>query len=189
MSIEITPATLDQVIKGRGGRLVQIEADVGNVAKDLQELDSTLRLKYNEAGEFYAVYNIYADGSSHLVTTATECDQRLYRRVKQLYSNNYDYHAESERLESDGAKERDHEFKEKVGEASERLAHAIRTDLRRSRPGSTYIPPDISPGANRVFLSGGLRTAHKGTAASSGGDQEQPECSDARQEGDSGQHS
>ena len=153
MSVEITPASLDQVIRGRGGNLMSIDSDVGNVAIDLQKIDSNLKLKYNEHGGFFAVIREHEDGSTDLVTTALELDQRIVERVRKVCDPTYDFNADVQRMENEGKKETEDAFAERVGDASERLAHAIRTDIRKARPGNTYIPPDISPSPNKVFLT------------------------------------
>lgn len=143
--IEVAPATLNQVMRGRGGHLITLENDT---AKQLAEISSHLRfplkLRYNEQGEYYAVYQVLENGvDEHLVTTAQQCDSRLIEKIRKVIHPSYDFAAEVEQEEKKVQKEQDHKFHEQVGEISERYAHAIREDLRKARPGPVYIPPDV----------------------------------------------
>ncbi len=140
--IEITSATLAQVSQGRGSELILIEDDVHDVAKRLREIHDSLRLRYNKQGEYFVVYQDTGDGE-HLVTTAQECDARLVERVRRVVSPSYNYGAEMDKAEAQADAIKNQEFKEQVGEISERLAHAVRTDLRKAIPGPVYIPPDL----------------------------------------------
>lgn len=139
---EIAPATLAQVVKGRGGNAVLIEDDVCDVAKRIKEINDSFRLRYNEQGEFFVVYQLTGDGEK-LVTTAQECDARLVERVRHVASDSYDYGAEMEKADAENDRVKNSQFGEEVGEISERLAHAVREDLRRAIPGPVYIPPDL----------------------------------------------
>lgn len=131
--IEISPATVAQVHRSRKGVRVAVDDDVQNVARDLRELRSTLVLEFDPVEEFYIVLDrvTLADGSTEdrLVTTATECDQRLVSRVRYISGDGYDYAAELDRVEAQAERDRAHEFREQVGDPAERLAHALCKDL------------------------------------------------------------
>lgn len=131
--IQVEPASLTQVIRGRGGRLVYVDDDVCNVAKTLRAVDPSLRLAYNEVGEYYVVYQTLADGSEHLVTTAQELDQRLVHRVAEVCSPGYDAGRELDLLHDVADAEHERHFHQRTGEVGERLAHAIRSDLNIKR--------------------------------------------------------
>jgi hypothetical protein len=127
---------MEQIIKGRDGRLIQIEADVGNVAADLREIDPGLRLRYSELGEYFVVYHFTDLGNGEtkeqLVLTAQECDARIVHRVKEIDAQSrsgYDFTAELERVDREREKRIAERFRERIGEASQRLRHAIRKDL------------------------------------------------------------
>lgn len=126
---DIQPASISQVIQGRGGRLIFVDDDVAGYARALKDIDASLRLAFNEAGEYYVVYQVLADGSEHLVTTATELDGRLVRRLRQVCSESYNTGRELDLLHDATDRHHDEQFTERVGEAGERLAHAIRHDL------------------------------------------------------------
>lgn len=144
--IDITPASLDQITRGRGGRMVIIEHDVSNVARDIKAIHPDLFLRYNEQGEYFAVLQDMGPlHRPHVVTTSQTCDQRLVTKVRKITSPDYDYGAEIDKHHDKVDREHEATFKEHVGEVSERLAWAIREDIRRSRPGPVYIPPDILP--------------------------------------------
>lgn len=113
--------------------MVLVPADVGGVAQELQRIDRSLKLRYSERQDYWAVYTESDDGrETHLVLTAKECDHRIVKRVQEIDSHGrsgYDYaqaleHAALERRRL--AKQR---FDEQVGEAGELAAHAVRKDL------------------------------------------------------------
>lgn len=148
---EVPAATLDQVVRGRGGPLVLIENDVGDVARQLQEIHESLRLRYNQQGQFFVVYQLTGDGEK-LVTTAQVLDARLVEHIRRLVHPSYDFGAEVDRLDAENDRRKDYEFDQKVGEIAEELAHAVRTDIRKSKPGPVYIPPDIAPSRGPIFI-------------------------------------
>lgn len=143
-SIEIQPASLGQVVMGRGGRKIYIEDDVGNVARDLRDIDSSLRLMYNERSECFVVYQVTLDSeghvrSEHLVTTAQECDQRLVNRVKKITQPGYDYLKELEKAEAKSKADSEYQLAERLGDAGERLYHAVRKDTMGADTGKYFF--------------------------------------------------
>lgn len=144
--IDIEPASLDQIQRGRGGRLVIIDHDVNNVAKDIKNLNPDFFLRFNEQGEYFVVLQDMGPGyRPHVVTTSQTCDQRLVSKIRQIMSPSYDYGAEIDKHHDEVDRKHEAAFKEHVGEVSEKLAWAIREDIRKSRPGPVYIPPDLLP--------------------------------------------
>lgn len=144
--IDITPASLDQIVKGRGGQLIVIENDVCGVAADIKKIHPDLFLRYNPQGKYFAVLqDMGPNHRPHVVTTSQECDQRLVRRVQKVCDPQYDGGAEMDRQHDETDRINNAKAHESVGEVSERLAWAIREDIRKSRPGPVYIPPDILP--------------------------------------------
>jgi hypothetical protein len=131
----------------RGGRAFLIEDDVCNVARDLQTIDPSLRLRFNDQGK-YVVYQVREDGEQ-LVGIYDELDQRIVERAREYTNPAYNLADELDRVDAEREHDRDREFTEQVGDLSERLAHAVREDLRRAVPGPVYIPPDISPPPRR----------------------------------------
>lgn len=131
--IEIEPATVAQVRATDEGDLVVIDDDVQGVAAGLRRIDPGLRLAYDRTQGYFVVRHVHAgpDGSveESLVTTAMECDQRLVGRVSKIADDGYDFGAELDRLETSAAAAQESERREHVGEAGERLAHALRKDL------------------------------------------------------------
>lgn len=143
--IEITPASVDQVIRGRGGRFISIGNDVNGIAKQLLEIDPRLRIRYSQEGEYFMIYleGAAAHGRNHLVLTAQFLDGRVLERTREVCSGTYDPGADMDRREAEIDAKKDYELHEKLGDAGERLAHAVKTDLRKGRPGPIYIPPDL----------------------------------------------
>lgn len=139
----IQPVALQQVVEGFDGRMILVDDDVANVARDLRAIDPALELRYSERhGHFVVVQIIDQDGrrGEHLVTTAEECDQRIVERVRQIADERYDLAAELARVQAQG--ERDSKangpLAEAVDENVDRLLHAIRRDLRVQN--RIYVP-------------------------------------------------
>lgn len=148
--IDITPASLDQIVRGRGGKLIIIENDVNNVATDLRAIHPDLFLRYNDQGDYFVVLqDMGPQCRPHVVTTSQHCDQRLVKRIQAIVAGTqdgtYDYGAEVDKHHDEMDRVKDAQFAENVGEVSERLAWAIREDIRKGRPGSVYTPPDFLP--------------------------------------------
>lgn len=127
--MEIQPASLFQIRLGRDGRKVWVDSDVGNVAKGLREVDPRLRLQYNERSEIFCVVEV-DDAGERLVFTAQECDGRIVERARKIAHPSYDVAGEMDRIDREADKAIDHAFSEKVGEAGEHAAHALRKDLQ-----------------------------------------------------------
>lgn len=140
--MEIQRANLSQVRAGRGGRLEEIRVgdDVLDIARQLQEVSPALRLRFNERGGYFVVYEIAKDGSEKLVTTCQELDQRLVEHVRRIGSAGWRVGAEMDRAEEDRKRREDHEWRERVGPLAERLAFAVRKDLEAK---------------NKIFVPGG----------------------------------
>lgn len=127
--MEIQPATIDQMVKGKGGKVVAISSDVGNVAKDLLQLKSEMSLHVNEEGGFFFVQDIDQTGRSYIVTTSQDCDQRLVERVRKIMQPSYDLNKEAAKLEKQVEKDKTDKHHEEVGEIGQKLFHAMRKDL------------------------------------------------------------
>lgn len=147
MSIEIQPGSVAQVRLTPGGRAVLVEDDVCNVARDLRDIDASLMLRFNDEGK-YVVYQKQEHGEQ-LVGVYDDLDQRIVDRAREYTNPAYRLADELEQVDARREHDRDREFSEQVGEMSERLAHAVREDLRRALPGPVYIPPDLSPPPRR----------------------------------------
>lgn len=125
--MEITPASLTQVFKGRGGRFITVD---GEVARQLQAIDPELHLRYSHGGDYFVVYRVDGGtGVEELVLTAQQCDLRIVNRVRTIAQPTYDYGAELDRIDAERNKQIDYEKAQEVGEIGERLAHAIRKDI------------------------------------------------------------
>src|SRR5690242_19431925 len=118
--MQIDPASLDQVIKGQNGRMILVEADVGNVAVQLKELDPSFVLSVSESQGHFVVSQQFpkGDGSyeEHLVLTAQECDQRIVDRVREIMHPGYDLGAEMEKQDAAAEKAHNDKLEEIVGE-------------------------------------------------------------------------
>ena len=125
--MDLQPASIAQVREG-GKRRITVTADVGEVVKQIQEIDSRLGVIWDDDGEFFAV--VEQDGpKQRLVLTALELDHRVLQRLRELASEDYDYVAEMDRMDAVADREKDHRFMQEVGENAEVMAHALRKDL------------------------------------------------------------
>jgi hypothetical protein len=131
-SMDIQPATQEQVVKANDEDWVVIEKDLSEVVKELKEIDSRLGVRYNGVQKFYALYakeTIKGVEQEYLVNTFTSLDKRVVNRVREIISPSYDYVAELEKQDAQAKKEEEHKMHEKMGENAELLAFAIRKDL------------------------------------------------------------
>lgn len=126
--MEIARASFAQLSRGKDGRKVLIEEDVGDIAKRLAEIDPGLFVQWVEDGEYFRVIQRTENGSEHIVTTALELSPALVEHVRMLGSEDYDVAKEAERIDCEADREKDRQFAEKIGERGELLAHALRKD-------------------------------------------------------------
>lgn len=153
--MDITPASAVQVMDS--GDLVEIGDDVLGVARQLREIDPSLKLRYSERHEFWAVYQEDRHPITgellrkQLVTTMKGelLSGPLLERIRKVTSDGYDLAKEVETVERQRKRDLDHQRREERGPALERLAHAIRKDkgldkLRIAVPKSLVLPPGIA---------------------------------------------
>lgn len=134
-------ASLAQVRRGINGRMVEVDADVFDLAKRLREIHPALGLDWNETGGYFRVYQHLPDGRKATVTTSTELSPQVIDRVRYLCSSDYDFAGEMDRQDRLAKQAADHRLHEQVGEIGERLAHAIRKDLGTQN--RIYLPKGI----------------------------------------------
>lgn len=131
--MELQPASIAQVRQARNGANVIVTDDVGSVCQQLREIDPGLRVRYSEAGGFFAVYH-EENGREYLVLTAQELDARIVARVREISSPGYDYSKALQDGEERRKADHDARVNEMVGEVGERLFHAIGQDTGRVKP-------------------------------------------------------
>jgi hypothetical protein len=157
MAIDITPASMDQVTRGRGGRVIVITNDAGDIARQITALHKDLFVRYNEDGRYFAVCQDMGVGfRPHVVTTSQTLDARLVQHVQKVIHPSYDAVSENDRLDAERTATIDKQFEEQMAEVSEQLAFAMRSDLSSARPGPIYIPPDVY-GRKKVFFPNGIQ--------------------------------
>ena len=134
-------ASLTQVRAGRGGRLIEIDADVMDICNRIREIDSSLGVDWNEDGNYFRVYQLVQGGEKHVATTTRELTPEVVEEVRRIADPKYNLAGELERIDDQADKNNQHAFREKVGEAGERLHHAMRKDLQMQD--RIYLPRDI----------------------------------------------
>lgn len=137
-------ATLTQVRAGRGGQMYEIDADVLDICRRIQEIDKSLGVDFSEAGSYFRVYQ-QVNGAKHTVTTTTELTPEVIEVVRRIAQPGYDVGAEMDRLDDIADRERQRTLKEAAGEAGERLFHAVRKDV--DAKDSISLPRGINDGA------------------------------------------
>ena len=140
---DIPPATIEQVREGKNGKVHVITEDAGGVAAGLRQVNPNLFLRYSEAGNYYVVYHRNPDTKQdELVKTYQECDGRIVEDVARIRKENetpgYSLADELERKESEAEKAREDAFSEQIGDAAERLHHALRQDTKTTN--RAFIP-------------------------------------------------
>lgn len=136
--MQISHASFEQVCKGRDGREILIEQDVLDVVERLRELDPSLRVSWNEYGEYFVVKEFRPDGSESLVTTTTDLSAHLADYVASLAKRSGSFADAVERSEADKRRAKDYALEQQVSETGERMAHAIRKDL--DHQGKIFVP-------------------------------------------------
>jgi hypothetical protein len=141
--MELSPASLDQLRQSSSGRWMLVDKDVGSVAQQIAEIAAdraiSLSLRVSEVTGIFKVVQIIGD-TEQLVTSATECDQRLVDSVRKATSPQYDLNAELEQIEREKDSAHEARRQNQLGDAAERLAHAVRRDLHV--PKSVRVPRD-----------------------------------------------
>src|SRR5689334_18439021 len=128
--MEVRHASLNQVLLGKGGKAYGVTDDLLEVVKQLQEIDPRLGVEYKERGGYFAVIGKEPDGREWLVTTSEDLGSHLVEHVRYLFSHHYNAGREVEARDFQAARDADHAFAEKIGEAAEHLQHALRKDLQ-----------------------------------------------------------
>jgi hypothetical protein len=146
--IDIDPVSVVQARRSRTGRMVAIDDDVVNVARDLRDIDPRFRLFYNEDERVFVV-ELHEEGVEHLVGVYRELDQRIVARARRFTRPDFDLAAEIEDSETEAAVAEDARRAEQLGDASQRLHHALRTDLGRHEFGQTLKSRAFIPRAYR----------------------------------------
>jgi hypothetical protein len=118
--------------------MVTVESDVLELAGRLRAIDPSLSLHFSESGGHFVVVETDQAGTERMVLTAKELDERIIDRVMQIAHPDYDYVGELDALDAQAQREQDHRFHEQTGEAAERMAHALRQDLKHK--GKVFVP-------------------------------------------------
>ncbi len=141
--MEIQPASITQVRKGKDGRNIVIEDDVLSIARGLLDIDPVLRLAWNEDGHYFMVY-WWNGPKKEVVLTSQEMTPAILDRLREIIHPSYDFVGEMERMDKQAEKNQDHRFSEETGEIGEHLAHAVRKDLEHG--GKIFVKRDVKNG-------------------------------------------
>ena len=143
----VEPAHIDQVRRAKNGAMVHIPADAGGVAEELRRIHPALKLRYSEAGEYWAVFHESEDGrDTYLILTAQDCDHRICERIRFIDSqgrSGYDYARELETASREVKDRAARRFREQIEQHAELAAHALRRDLGARYKGRAFIPREV----------------------------------------------
>ena len=130
------------------GELVEVGDDVLGIAQDIREIDPSLKLRYSERQDFWAVYQEECHPltgevlKKQIVTTSKVLTPELVERVRQVTNPSYDFIGEVEKLEKQRKADARPALRESIGEKAEKLAWAMRKDTHRDQ--------------RRIFIPNGL---------------------------------
>jgi hypothetical protein len=131
--VDIQAASIDQVQRGRDGKVHVVTSDAGDVAKQIREIDRSFVLRYHEHTDHWSVVQVLPDGGEQLVTTcqpvAGTVDPRLPERVRKITQPSYDVVGEITRSNDALHARNEREFSDRVDERAEVLEYAVRREL------------------------------------------------------------
>jgi hypothetical protein len=134
-------ATIAQVRQGKGGRLVEIDSDIFDLARRLHEIDTSLGLDWNDTAGYFRVTQTLENGRKHVVTTFRELTPEAIELARRLVSPDYDLAGELDRKDLEGQRERERRLSEETGLMGERLHHALNKDLQYK--GRIFLPRGV----------------------------------------------
>lgn len=152
--MEIRPVPLDQVVEGRFGRQYVVTGEAGRIAKRLQEIDPSLRVKFNELreGGYFIVTQVVPEGprkgEEHIVMRVPmmDWDERVIREWEMRAWELRNGISPIKRIEEAEARAKaaaDHELEEMIGERAYPLFRAFQRGLginpRSYRPRSRSV--------------------------------------------------
>lgn len=145
--MEIRPVPLTQIVRGRDGRQYEVSGSAGQVAADLQAIDPSLRVEFNDTGFFVVIQTIPEGprkGEDDIVmrVPADDWDGRV---VKDFELRNWEMrHGISplDRLEAEEARvkaEREYRYEQNVRTVAQRLFHSLQREVVGSKP-RIFVP-------------------------------------------------
>jgi hypothetical protein len=158
--MQIEPATVDQVRIGMEGRVVVIDAESSMIVAELQKIDPCIRVRFAEDADppFWAVSTVSEDGlTHHLVLTAkatitnsgtwTGLDERIVKRVEEIDQHgrgHYDYAKEVERQNTAARRQREYEFRERMGEIGQEAQRDLAARIHARDHRRIFVSKDLS---------------------------------------------
>lgn len=133
--MQIRPLSIDQIALGEDGRQYLVTGEAGRIVQRLAEIDETLTVIYNEAGEFFTVAQRVAGGDRPFPVMRVHRDDWNDRIVEEFAMRNWELRhglSAADRLDAEldarrVARERD--LEEAVGEAAYPLFRAFQKDV------------------------------------------------------------
>lgn len=145
--MEISPIAIDQLHRARDGGIVEVAGSAAQIVADLHALDETLRVNFNEAGEYFCVYQLLnehrmpdVNGEVEEVVLRVpmmEWDRRVLEYMSRRAWEMRHGLSGADRLDAaDAARKatQAHELDEQIGEIAQRLYRPFQRALVGSNP-------------------------------------------------------
>jgi hypothetical protein len=126
--VDIPSVPISTVKRTLRNKLVAITDDVQGIAAALAAIDPSLHLHYDPHEAVYVVSQ-HRDGEERFVGAYPELDGRVLARVREITSERYSLADELEKSERAADKRHADAQRERLGDAGERLGHALRKDF------------------------------------------------------------
>lgn len=145
--MEIRPVPLTQIVRGRDGRQYEVSGSAGQVAADLQAIDPSLRVEFNDTG-FFVVIQTIPDGPRKglddivMRVPADDWDGRVVRDFQQRNWEMRHGISAADRLDAlDAKRERDadYAYEQNVRGVAQRLFHSLQREVVGSKP-RIFVP-------------------------------------------------
>lgn len=136
--MEIRPVSLTQIVAGRDGRQYEVSGQAGRVAQLLTEVDPSLRVEFNEWGNFFVVIQTIpigpraGDEECVMRVQADDWDERVVRDF-QLRNHELRHGISAcDRLDAEEAAykaERDYQLDQRTAEVANKLFHSLQREV------------------------------------------------------------
>lgn len=147
---ELEPIALQQLHRGAKGNMIEVDADVLNVVKDIKQIDTTLHVRWSQAGEYFVIYCREPHdppGRGYSVLHTPILDQRvvelLQKAAWEQRQEGYSLADVLDKKDKEADKAQEYKFSQQIGERAEQLAYALRHDLGKMDTSRAVITKDI----------------------------------------------
>lgn len=116
------------IVDANGGRLVTYQEDVLGIKRRIEETWPELCVVFDLVDEEWVIYEQCLDGVDRLLFKTRVLDQRAMDRIARADMNSQDPLKDIDDYNDALEREQDRRFEDAIGDAGERLAHALWKD-------------------------------------------------------------